>query len=56
MSDAQQEAGDHGEMEREGLITRFASATDLTVAGEPVTTTAATVYPQRHGGRSRPRR
>src|SRR5882762_266216 len=44
MSDAQQEAGDHGEMEREGLITRFASATDFDVAGEPVTTTAATVY------------
>jgi len=44
MSDAQQEAGDHGDMEREGLITRFASATDFDVAGEPVTTTSATVY------------
>jgi hypothetical protein len=43
MSDVQ-EAGDHGDMEREGLITRFASATDFDVAGEPVTTTSATVY------------
>jgi hypothetical protein len=43
MSDVQ-EAGDHGDMEREGLITRFASATDFDVADEPVTTTSATVY------------
>jgi len=43
MSDVQ-EAGDHGAMEREGLITRFASATDFDVEGEPVTITTATVY------------
>src|SRR5882762_7293805 len=43
MSDVQ-EAGDHGDMEREGLITRFASVTDFDVADEPVTTTSATVY------------
>jgi len=43
MSD-QEEAGNHEDMEREGLITRFASATDFDVAGEPVTTTSATVY------------
>jgi hypothetical protein len=43
MSDVQ-EAGGHGDMEREGLITRFASATDFDVADEPVTTTSATVY------------
>jgi len=43
MSDAQ-EAGDHGDEEHEGLITRFASATDFDVEGEPVTTTSATVY------------
>ena len=43
MSDAQ-EAGGHGDMEREGLITRFGSATDFDVADEPVTTTSATVY------------
>ncbi len=36
--------GNHEDMEREGLITRFASATDFDVAGEPVTTTSATVY------------
>lgn len=43
MSD-EEEAGDHRDMEREGLITRFASATDFDVANEPVTTTSATVY------------
>jgi hypothetical protein len=43
MSD-EEEAGDHRDMEREGLITRFASATDFDVAGKPVTTTSATVY------------
>jgi Domain of unknown function (DUF5666) len=43
MSDEEQ-AGDHRDMEHEGLITRFASATDFDVAGEPVTTTSATVY------------
>jgi len=43
MSDVE-EAGNHGDMEREGLITRFVSATDFDVAGEPVTTTSATVY------------
>src|SRR5437879_3639227 len=39
----QEEAGSD-EMEREGLITRFASATDFDVAGKPVTTTSSTVY------------
>jgi hypothetical protein len=43
MSDEEQ-AGDHRDMEHEGLITRFVSATDFDVAGEPVTTTSATVY------------
>jgi Domain of unknown function (DUF5666) len=43
MSD-QEEAGDHRDMEREGLITRYASATDFDVAGKPVTTTGTTVY------------
>jgi hypothetical protein len=43
MSDAE-EAGGHGDMEREGLITRFASATDFDVAEQAVTTTNATVY------------
>jgi hypothetical protein len=43
MSD-QEQAGDHRDMEHEGLITRFASATDFDVAGEHVTTTSATVY------------
>ena len=43
MSD-EEEAGDHRDMEREGLITRFASATDFDVSGKPVTTTSATVY------------
>jgi len=43
MSDVE-EAGGQGDMEREGLITRFASATDFDVESEPVTTTSATVY------------
>ena len=43
MSD-QEQAGNHEDMQHEGLITRFASATDFDVAGEPVTTTSATVY------------
>ncbi|TLZ21511.1 MAG: hypothetical protein E6K26_01335, partial [Gammaproteobacteria bacterium] len=34
----QEEAGDDRDMEREGLITRFASATDFDVADKPVTT------------------
>ena len=33
-----------GEGEIEGLVTRFASATDFDVAGRPVTTTAATTF------------
>jgi len=40
----QEEAGDDRDMEREGLITRFASATDFDVAGKPVTTTSSTEY------------
>src|SRR6202048_245111 len=43
MSDEEQ-AGDHRDMEHEGLITRFVSATDFDVAGAAVTTTSATVY------------
>jgi len=39
-----QEAGDDRGMEREGLITRFVSATDFDVAGKPVSTTGSTVY------------
>lgn len=36
---------DHGdEIEREGLITRFVSATDFDVAGKPVTTNASTTF------------
>jgi hypothetical protein len=42
-SDAE-EAGDNRELEREGLITRFVSATDFDVAGKPVTTTSSTIY------------
>ena len=40
----EEEAGDHRDTEREGLITRFASATDFDVAGKPATTTSSTVY------------
>jgi len=40
----QEEAGDERDMEREGLITRFASTTDFDVAGQPVTTTSSTMY------------
>jgi hypothetical protein len=40
----QEEADDDTNIEREGLITRFASATDFDVAGKPVTTTSSTVY------------
>jgi hypothetical protein len=43
MSDEEQ-AGNHEDMELEGLITAFTSATDFKVADEPVTTTTATVY------------
>lgn len=43
MSD-QEEAGDNRDMEREGLITRFASATDFDVGDKPVTTTSSTEY------------
>lgn len=42
MSDEEEAGGD--EIEREGLITRFASATDFDVAGEAVTTTSSTVF------------
>jgi len=42
MSEQEEGAGDG--IEREGLITRFASATDFDVAGKPVTTTSSTVY------------
>jgi hypothetical protein len=43
MSDEEQ-AGNHEDMELEGLITAFTSDTDFKVADEPVTTTSATVY------------
>ncbi len=36
--------GDDDEADFEGLVTRFASTTDFDVAGQPVTTTAATEY------------
>src|SRR5215469_7332453 len=39
-----EEADDKTDIEREGLITRFASATDFDVAGQPVTTTSSTIY------------
>jgi hypothetical protein len=39
-----EEADDKTNIEREGLITRFASATDFDVAGQPVTTTSSTIY------------
>lgn len=41
---SEQEEGDGDGIEREGLITRFVSATDFDVAGKPVTTTSTTVY------------
>lgn len=44
MSDEEEAGGEQDLMEREGLITRFASATDFDVAGQPVTTTSSTVY------------
>jgi hypothetical protein len=44
MQSDQEEAGDGTDIEREGLITRFASATDFDVAGKPVSTTSSTVY------------
>ena len=40
----QEEAGDERDVKREGLITRFASATDFDVADKPVTTTSSTEY------------
>ncbi len=40
----EEEGGSDRDMDREGLITRFASATDFDVAGQPVTTTSSTVY------------
>ena len=40
--DEEAQAGDEAEVE--GLITRFASATDFDVGGRPVTTTTATTY------------
>ena len=46
--DEEAEAGQEAEVE--GLITRFASATDFDVGGRPVTTTSATTY--RGGGSS----
>lgn len=38
------EAGDGERVEQEGLVTRFASASDFDVNGAPVTTTASTVF------------
>lgn len=42
MSEQEEAGGD--DVEREGLITRFASTMDFDVAGKPVTTTSSTVY------------
>ncbi len=39
-----EDAGNHEDTEREGLITRFATSTDFDVAGSPVTTTNSTVF------------
>ena len=45
MTDQEEASGNSGEeLEREGLISRFASATDFDVAGEPVTTTSSTEF------------
>lgn len=38
------EEGNSGTVELEGLVTRFASITDFDIAGHPVTTTSSTVY------------
>jgi len=38
------EADMNGQMELEGLVTRFASATDFDVAGRPVTTSSSTTF------------
>ena len=44
MESEHEEAQGDRQIEREGLITRFASATDFDVAGKPVTTTDTTMY------------
>ena len=40
----QEQASGENDIEREGLITRFVSATDFDVNNQPVTTTSATMY------------
>ena len=42
--DAMQDANHGDRVEREGLVTRFVSATDFDVAGKAVTTTSTTVF------------
>jgi cytoskeletal protein CcmA (bactofilin family) len=42
--DETRDADDGDEIEREGLITRFVSATDFDVAGKPVTTSTSTTF------------
>ncbi|MGH9205073.1 MAG: DUF5666 domain-containing protein, partial [Acidimicrobiales bacterium] len=45
LTDQEEMGGNNNdELEREGLITRFASASDFDVAGKPVTTTSSTEY------------
>lgn len=45
MTDREEAGGDTStQTEREGLITRYASATDFDVSGNPVTTTTTTMY------------
>jgi hypothetical protein len=44
LSGSELQGDEHGEVEVEGLITRFASALDFDVSGLAVTTTVATVY------------
>ena len=44
MTDQEEEGGEDMEVEREGLITNFMSATQFDVGGQAVTTTSSTVY------------
>lgn len=44
MASEHEEAQDERAIEREGLVTRFVSATDFDVAGKPVTTNGSTVF------------
>lgn len=44
MTDQEEEGGEDMDVEREGLITNFVSATQFDVGGQAVTTTSSTVY------------